>query len=198
MNIPATTSRPRHRIWPWILGLILTPFVMLGVLIAGVIHLNSDAAALRRQVMAATGNNWHTKVQFSVGPVLLGAARTGVSFIHDVPPEVREVLRAVRSASVGVYARRGAMDGGGRRDEIFAAADRTMAGRGWTRVVGVADSGDSVLIYLPAQGEDSPPSRVCLAVCNDRELVVVAAGFEAHALAGLIAREMDGRLPVKL
>ena len=81
MNAPRTTSRSRHRIWPWILGLILTPFVTLSVLIAGVIHLNSDAAALRRQVMAATGNGWHTKVQFSVGPVLLGAARAGVSFI---------------------------------------------------------------------------------------------------------------------
>jgi len=198
MNAPATASRPRHRIWPWILGLILTPFVMLGVLIAGAIHLNSDAAALRRQVMAATGNNWHTKVQFSVGPVLLGAARTGVAFIHAVPPEVREVLRAVRSASVGVYARRGAMDGGGRRAELFAATDRMMARRGWTRIVGVADTGDIVLIYLPTQSEDLQPSRVCLAVCNDRELVVVAAGFEANALAGLIAREMDGRLPVKL
>jgi hypothetical protein len=198
MNAPATASRPRHRIWPWILGLILMPFVMLGVLIASAIHLNSDAAALRRQVMAATGNDWHTKVQFSVGPVLLGAARTGVSFIHNVPPEAREVLRAVRSASVGVYARSGARDGGGRRDELFAAADRMMARRGWTRIVGVADTGDVVLIYLPTQGEDLQPSRVCLAVCNGRELVVVAAGFEATALAGLIAGEMDGRLPVKL
>jgi hypothetical protein len=198
MNAPATASRPRHRIWPWILGLILTPFVMLGVLIAGVIHLNSDAAALRRQVMAATGNDWHTKVQFSVGPVLLGAARTGVSFIHDVPSEVREVLRAVRSASVGVYARSGSMDGGERRDELFAAADRMMARRGWTRIVGVADTGDIVLIYLPTKGEDLQPSRVCLAVCNGRELVVVAAGFEATALAGLIAREMDGRPPIRL
>ena len=198
MNAPATTSRPRHRIWPWILGLVLTPFVMLGVLIAGVIHLNSDAAALRRQVMVATGNDWHTKVQFSVGPVLLGAARTGVSFIHDMPPEAREVLRAVRSASVGVYARSGAMDGGGRRDELFAAADRMMAGRGWTRIVGVADTDDIVLIYLPTRGEDLQPTRVCLAVCNGRELVVVAAGFETKALAGLIAREMDGRPPIKL
>ena len=73
-----------------------------------------------------------------------------------------------------------------------------MARRGWTRIVGVADTGDIVLIYLPTQSEDLQPSRVCLAVCNDRELVVVAAGFEANALAGLIAREMDGRLPVKL
>jgi hypothetical protein len=198
MNAPATSSRPRHRIWPWILGLILTPFVVLGVLIAGVIHLNSDAAALRRQVMAATGNGWHTKVQFSVGPVLLGAVRTGVSFIRDMPPEAREALRAVRSASVGVYARSGAKEGGGRRDEVFATADRLMARRGWTRIVGVADTDNIVLIYLPTQDEDSQPSRVCLAVCNDRELVVVAAGFEAKALAGLIAREMDGRLPVKL
>ena len=103
MNAPTTVSRPLHRIWPWILGLILTPFIALGVLIADVIHLDSDAAALLRQVMSATGNDWHTKVQFSVGPVLLGAVRTGVSFIRDLPPEAREALQAVRSASVGVY-----------------------------------------------------------------------------------------------
>jgi len=198
MNAPTTVSRPLHRIWPWILGLILTPFIALGVLIADVIHLDSDAAALLRQVMSATGNDWHTKVQFSVGPVLLGAVRTGVSFIRDLPPEAREALQAVRSASVGVYERSGEGDGGGRRAELFVAVDQMMTRRGWTRIVGVADTGDIVLIYLPTQDNDSQPSRVCLAVCNSRELVVVAAGIEAKALAGLIAREMDGRLPVKL
>jgi hypothetical protein len=55
-----------------------------------------------------------------------------------------------------------------------------------------------VLIYLPTQDTDLQPSRVCLAVCNSQELVVVAAGIEAKVLAGLIAREMDGRLPAKL
>ena len=198
MNTPTTVSRLRHRIWPWVLGLILTPFVALGVLIADVIHLDSDAAALRRQVMSATGNDWHTKVQFSVGPVLLGAVRTGVSFIHDLPPEAREALQAVRSASVGVYERSGEGDGGGRHAELFVAVDQMMTRRGWTRIVGVADTGDIVLIYLPTQNNDVEPSRVCLAVCNSRELVVVAAGIEAKALAGLITREMDGRLPVKL
>ena len=197
MNTP-TSSRPRHRIWPWILGLILTPFIALGVLIADVIHLDSDAAALLRQVMSATGNDWHTKVQFSVGPVLLGAVRAGVSFIHDLPPETREALQAVRSASVGVYERSGEGDGGGRHAELFVAVDQMMTRRGWTRIVGVADTGDIVLIYLPTQHNDVQPSRVCLAVCNSRELVVVAAGIEAKALAGLITREMDGRLPVKL
>lgn len=197
MNTP-TSSRPRHRIWPWVLGLILMPFVALGMLIADVMHLDSDAAALRRQVMSSTGNDWHTKVQFSAGPVLLGAVRTGVSFIRDLPPEAREALQAVRSASVGVYERSGARDGAGRRAELFASADRMMARRGWTRIVGVADTGDTVLIYLPTRDNDLQPSRVCLAVCNSRELVVVVAGIEAKALAGLITREMDGRLPVKL
>ena len=197
MNAPAAAPRPRHRLWPWILGLILAPFVALSLLIVDVIHLSRDAAALRRQVMAVTGDGWHTKVQFSVGPVLLGAVRGGASLIPDMPPEAREVLHAVRSASVGVYKRSGPLKEQ-RRDQLFAAADQMMARRGWTRIVGVADTKDTVLIYLPTGDGDSQPSRVCLAVCNDRELVVVAAGFEAAALADLVSREMDGRLPAKL
>ena len=48
------------------------------------------------------------------------------------------------------------------------------------------------------------PSAILLGVTlmpapvRQTELVVVAAGFEAKALAGLIAREMDGRPPIKL
>ena len=68
-----------------------------------------------------------------------------------------------------------------------------MSARGWTRIVGVADGGDTVMIYLPAGVENSPPSSICLAVCNRRELVVVAAQVEPDALAALAAGELNKR-----
>lgn len=187
----------RHRVWPWILGIVLTPFVVLGITIAGAIRLNGDAAALRQQVMAATGSRWHAKVQLSANPVVVSLARTVISFIHDVPPEAREALRAVRSACVGVY-ERNETTGAGRRDELIAETDKAMAHRGWVRVVGVVDDKDTVLIYLPDGRESAEPSRVCLAVCSGRELVVVAAGFDADTLARLVTREIGARNLAKL
>jgi hypothetical protein len=192
MNPPPPPRR--HRLWPWILGLALTPFVVLGLTIASAIRLNGDAAALRQQVMTAMGDDWHAKVQFSIPPAVVSLARTAVWFVHDVPPQAREALRAVRFASVGVYERHGPA-GAWRRDQVIAETDQVMARRGWARVVGVVDGRDTVLIYLSEGRASAKPSRVCLAVCSGQDLVVVAAGFDADTLARLITREIGtGRL----
>lgn len=192
MNPPAATPKPRHRLWPWILGAALTPPVALGLMIWSAFHLSREATALRQQVMIATGADWNSKVQFSAGPLLLAAVRAGVGCLHDVPPEARAALGAVRSASVGVYERKhpGAPVS---RDHLLAAADQSMARRGWIRIVGVADAGETVAIYLPAGGENAAPSGVCLAVCSDRELVIVAARIEPAALAALAVQELGRR-----
>jgi riboflavin synthase alpha subunit len=68
-----------------------------------------------------------------------------------------------------------------------------MARWGWIRIVGVADAGETVAIYLPAGGESAAPSGVCLAVCSDRELVIVAARIEPEALAALAVQELGRR-----
>jgi hypothetical protein len=156
------------------------------------VHLNRDATALRQELMLATGADWNTKVQLSAGPLLLSTVRAGVGCIHDLPPEARAALGAVQSASAGVYERR---HSGGlvSRNHLLAAADELMSGRGWTRIVGVADGGDTVMIYLPAGVESSMPSSVCLAVCNSRELVIVAARVEPDALAALAVQELAKR-----
>ena len=197
MNPSATTPKPRHRLWPWILGFVLTPPVILGIMIWGAFHLNRDAAELRQQFVGATGAGWHTKVQFSVSPLLLAAVRAGVGCVHDLPPEARAALRAVRSASVGVYERThpGAPVS---RAHLLTAADQMMTGRGWTRIVAVADAGDTVVIYLPADVAGSAPAGVCLAVCSERELVIVAARIEPEELAALALRELGKREFVRL
>jgi hypothetical protein len=197
MSAAPHPPQPRRQIWPWVVGIILTPFVVAGLAVVSVLRLNADAAHLRDELMSATGGGWHAKVQLTLDRPLLAAARTGIACLHDVPDEARQALRAVRSASVGVYERK---DGRSRqpREPLWAAADRVMSRRGWTRVVGVSDTNDTVLIYVPTGRADAKPARVCLAVYNGHELVIVAGGFEADALADLVARETGGRLPFKL
>ncbi len=197
MNAAPQPSRPRRQIWPWVVGIILTPFVVVGLAVGSALRLNADAARLRNEIMSATGGGWQAKVQLTVDRPLLAAARVGLAFIHDVPDEAKQALRAVRFASVGVYER---ADGSRYqpRESLWTAVDRVMSRRGWARVVGVADTDETVLIYLPAGTADAKPSRLCLAVCHGHELVIVAGGFEADALADLVARETGGRLPLKL
>lgn len=186
-------TRPRQ-IWPWILGLALAPFIAFGGMIWSAVHLNSDAAALRRQIMAASGGGWHPRVQFTVDRTALAAVRGGLALVKDVPDEAREALAAVRSASIGVYERR-EVAATAVRGSFIAEADKAMELRGWKRLVGVVENGKTVLIYLPAGAEQREPSRICLAVCDRRELVIVAADLEADRLAQLALREIARQRP---
>ena len=195
MNPP--NPPPRHRLWPWILGLALAPFFVLGLVIVSAVRLDADAVALRQQIMTATGADWHAQVQFSVPPAVVSLGRTVAWFVHDVPPEAHEALRAVRSASVGVY-ERNATGGARRDDDLIAQTDQAMARRGWRRLVGVVDGRDTVLIYLPEGGASAEPSRICLAVCRGRELVVVAADFDAGRLARLATRGIGAGTSARL
>jgi hypothetical protein len=197
MSTAAPPARPRRQIWPWVVGIILTPFVVAGLTVLDVVRLHADAGRLRNELMAATGGGWEAKVQLTLDRPLLAAARAGLTFIHDVPDEARLALRAVNSASVGVYQRTG-RGGPTAAAAMWAAADRVMSRRGWVRVVGVADPAETVLIYVPAGRTDARPTRVCLAVCNRQELVIVAGSFEAEALAALVAQHTGGRLALKL
>jgi hypothetical protein len=194
MNAPIQPLKPRRRIWPWIAGLIVTPFLVGGLMVWNLVRLSGEAARLRDALMAASGSGWHTRIQMTLNPLVVAAVRTGVGFVHDLPEEARLGLRVVRSVSLGVYVRPGAGDQDG-RPASWAAADRTMRARGWTRLVGVAEPDGTVLIYVPVDETAAQPSRICLAVCHDRELVVVAGRVRAEALAALAGRELGTRLP---
>ncbi len=184
-----TAATPRRRqIWPWIVGALLAPFVILGSLAASAFRLDADAAALRGELTAAADTSCRTRIRFSVPAGGLSLVRTAMWFIHDLPPEARDGLEAVRSASVGVYAWE--QDVGARPSaQRVADTDRTMARRGWTRLAAVVADGNTVLIYLPAVDESARPDRICLAVCTGQELVVVAARFDPRAVARLVNRE---------
>lgn len=188
----------RRRLWPWILAILLAPVLFAAVLAASILTLNRDAAALRRDVMAATQTGWNTKVQLSLGRVSFWALRQCLAFVPDHQDkigEARAALQAVSAVSVGVYqpTDRSATWS---RTELFNETDRTMRERGWTRLVGVAEKLQNVLIYVPTDGADF--SQVCLAVVTGRELVVVSATLDPDALAELVALHAGKHLPRSL
>lgn len=188
-NSPVPSAPRRRRIWPWVLGLCLAPWALIAVVVASYVTLDRDVAVLRREVMHATGADWHTKVQCSVGRVTIGAVRAGLVFVPK--PEIddaRLALAAVKHVSVGVYER-----GEGKlvlsREQLFSDTDRVMQQRGWTRLVGVAEHHDeAVLVYVPEDFDDDEPVDICLAVVNDRELVVCSTTLDADSLSELVAK----------
>ena len=201
MNATPAVSTPRRRVWRWVfigLGLCLAPFVILALVAASFLTLDRDAAALRRQVMAATDTGWHTKVQLSVGHLTLAVLQTGLAFVHhkDIG-DARLALAAVRRASVGVY-QRSAGPAGWSREQLFADSDRTMHQRGWSRLVGVADGKDTVLIYMPDNAAADERVDLCLAVLSGEELVVVATSVDAAKLLELVEKRTPADLQARL
>ena len=189
-TFPATAAPRRRRIWPWIVGLTVAPFILLLLVALSYITLDSDAAALRRQVMHASGAHWETKVQVSIGSVTLGAVRTLLYFIHENGvAEARDALHAIQSTSIGVYELPAVSPlPEFARAELFESADRVMADRGWTRMVGVADHKDTVLLYVPSNLGNSEEVEICLAVVSGRELVVNTTRLVPSELMNFVSK----------
>lgn len=186
-----TTASPqpvvrRRRIWLWLLGIAAGCFLITAIAVASVFTLNRDAAALRREAFAALEMRATPRVQFSAGPVLMTLLRTGIGLIDKVPGDARLALDAVRAASVGVYRIEHPIPAG-RRAKLLAAADARMHRRGWTRVVGVLDGQETVMIYVPEDAASGGMQRICLLVCQRDEIVVVAATAKIDALLHLAA-----------
>ncbi len=195
MNSPGQNAAPRRSFWRWLLfgvGLCLAPVLLLALVALSYITLDRDAAVLRRQVMAASPEGWGTKFQLDVGRTTLGAIRCGLGLVHDRNlADARLALAAVRHASVGVYARTaGKADWS--RPQLFAAADRAMGQRGWTRLVGVADPRHTVLVYAARDLAPDEPVAICVAVVEKQKLVVVSTTVDAVLLAELAARHAPG------
>lgn len=185
--------KPRRHIGRWIavgLLLMLTPLVVVGVGVLSMVSLDRDAQVLRREVMAATDADWHTKVQVSAGWLTLGAVRTALRFIqHENMDEARIALGAVRKVSVGVYERSGRGEKWSRK-ELLAKTDERMRQRGWSRLVGVTEKGQAVLVYTSDRVDDGDRLDLCIAVVDGREMVIVSAKVEADSLVRLAERHM--------
>jgi len=197
MNPAPQSSSPRRHVWRWVLlgvGICLTPFVLLAMVAASYLTLDRDVAVLRRHVMDATDAGWSTKVQMSVGRFTLGAIGQGLRFVqHKDIADARLALSAVKHASVGVY-ERGSGGAHWSREQLFTETDAAMQKRGWTRMVGVVDKKDTVLVYIPTDMNEDGPVEICLAVVSGKELVVASTTLDPEALSALVAKHAGGDL----
>ena len=198
---PATPSPARRSYGRWIIaGLILfiAPVIIVGAGIWSVVTLSTDAAALRHEVMTASGSDWSTRVQLDAGWAILGTARSVMHFVEAKNvDDARLALSAVRHASVGVYERRG-RDRDMNSAELMAGTDKVMHGRGWNRLVGVVDGNKTVLIYTSGENNSGDKIDLCLAVIDGKELVVVSTRVDAGVLAEFAAKHTPGGLGEKL
>jgi hypothetical protein len=165
---------PRRNLWRWVAVIAVAGVLILALSVWNLLAAGRETKALRQELLAALPLPADPQVQVSAGPILLGLARSALVVIPDVPPEARQALRAVRAASVGVYQLRGAVNAAD-RVELFAAADRAMAQRRWSRIVGVNNGRETVLVYMPTDSAEGDRLRVCLAVWAEDQLVLVSA-----------------------
>jgi hypothetical protein len=184
---PVVRSR---RIWRWLLAGAGLCFAASALAVYNFVTPTREAMTLREELISALPHSAHTRtqVQVTVGPVLLGTVRAVASLIDDVPAEARLALRAVRKASVGVYELAGGLEADGRA-RMVSAADDVMQRRGWTRVVGVNDKENLVLVYVPERDPSGSSERVCVAVCNDEYLVVVSGTISLAPLVELAVQQ---------
>jgi hypothetical protein len=166
--------------------------VIVGVGVASMFRLDADAAALRREVVAATDADWSTKVQLNAGWIPLALVRTGLRFVdHKDIEEARLALSSVRHVSVGVYdkVRRGETWS---REQLLTRTDERMRQRGWTRVVGVTEHNEAVLVYASDRLEAGDRIDLCIAVVDGDEMVIVSTRVDAAPLMKLAERHMPG------
>ena len=179
----------RHRVWPWILAILVAICLLPVVIVATHIGLSHEARVLRDELKTATGSTWSTRVQLSSGPLLIPAARAVVSFCN-VDDDARHALAAVCSASVGVYE----LDEAGESEGLapaLASLDKRMLRRGWERLVTVIDNKDNVVVYTKAGNNWDSKIRVCIGVVTGKELVVVSATVRPEALMPLIDKHLQ-------
>jgi hypothetical protein len=163
---------------------------LLVVGITGYFHLGREARTLRDTVMSTTTNAgaWNKRVELNVGALTCGFARTVVSFFH-LKPEVRAALQAVRAAEVGVYhlTQRVPLTGGA---EVLAAADKGMTARGWERLVGVAQHGALVAVYVPRNSASTANVKLCVLTLTPNDMVVVSARGNLEPVEKLVAQHL--------
>lgn len=193
MDTPLPTPRHRgRRVLLWATVFLGLCFLGLASVVYSAVTLTREAAVLRRGVLDGIDIPAHARVQVSVGPVFLTLARQFLPLIEDLPAEAACALRSVTSASVGVFELDRHPSAGA---DCIRSADRSMRERGWTRVVGVRDGGSTVLVYAPLGHRGGDEMDLCLAVVEERNLVIVSARLRPKDLIPLIEQHrVSGRV----
>ena len=196
MNTPLVPPviKPRaKRGWLWlILIIILLPLIPLGGLALGVasyFHLSSDTRALRNELTRASGTEWRKQIGLNIGDTTLGLARGALLFVK-ADRDAQTALRAVRGVEVSIYE----LDSKSKAPDCAAmlnAADKAMSNHGWERVVGVIDGDQMVGVFLPAKITSANRMKCCVAVLDDRKLIVVSAKADLQPLVELVKSQSD-------
>lgn len=186
--------RPSTARWLWLLPVpVLAVALPLGLLVIGAtgcFRVGGDAATLRRSVAQSAAADVDCTVEVRVSALLCGLVRGGLS-LADVPldPEARAALDTLHGGEVGVYELR--PRGDCNRAAVLRAADKSMRGRGWDRMVGVLHGDDLVAVYVPQKMRSGRDCRVCVLVMADRHMVVVSARGNPEPLLQLALEHAD-------
>jgi hypothetical protein len=148
-----------------------------------------EAADLRGSVTKSMDMAMQTKVQFSVGPTIIGLGKVAISFVDDVPPEAKMAISAMRNASVGVY-ELDRMPSADQRIALWEATGQSLESEGWTRIVSFNENHQSVMVFMPNAARDTDELEVCVIVCDGRELVIVSATADSKPLVELVRGQM--------
>lgn len=157
-------------------------------MVANAVTLTRDAAALRNDVLDTAGLETKSRIQFTVGPVLLSLVRSGLSFVPEMEPEARLALNAVRKASVGIYSLRETRESAG-SVAMFGRAEATMQERGWRRIVAVNNDEANVMVFAREESRGNGPQKLCVAVRSGDRLIVVAGTVNPEPLVKLAAEK---------
>ena len=192
--VPPVIKPPAKRGWLWlILVIILIPLIPLGGLALGVasyFRLGSDTRALRNELTRASGTEWRKQIGLNIGDTTLGVARGALPFIKGIDRDAQSALRAVHGVEVGIYE----LDSTSKtpdRAAMLNAADKAMSRRGWERVVGVLDGDDMVSVFLPAKITPANQMKCCVAVLDDRKLIIVSARGDLKPLLEFARNKSD-------
>jgi len=184
MNTPR-----RHRIWPYILAILVGICLLPVIIVASHLGLNRDASVLRDGMKLASGSEWSTRIQFSSGFLAIPTARVVLAFC-DVDEEAKIALAALKSASVGVYELAGHAAKSADFGKTLAALDTEMARKGWVRMVAVFEGKENVLVYTDDRDRNSDSIRVCVGVIDGENLVIASAVIRPDALMPIIEKHL--------
>ncbi len=194
----AASSRPRFRISTGyvVLALVLCLPLLCAIGIAGYFRLSSASQALRNSVIESVPGQWDERFAVHIGGLTLGLVRFG-SRLFNLPPEPKAALEVLHGAEVGVYRLQNApcaLD----YSAMFTAADKCMRRRGWERIVGVAHGRQFVAVYMPRNHRTVKRMACCVAVLNERDLVVASARGNVQPLLELaMPRIQEHDLPLR-
>jgi hypothetical protein len=75
-------------------------------------------------------------------------------------------------------------------EQLFGRTDKKMQARGWTRLVGVHENNQTVLVYVADGMDTSGRMDLCVAVVEGDKLVIVSTNVDADALSKLAEMKM--------